>query len=346
MTAVLSPREATRPDRVELEVDVAAVTPWDGDAVMAVDVFLPRPVDNPPGVVLCCLAGGGVNRRYWDLDVEGDPEPTHSFGRYLSDAGFVVVTVDHLSVGESSAAPPLELTVEVLAECEHAAMTAVLDGIREGTIDDRLPAMPAAVAIGVGHSMGAMLTVIQQARHATYAGIALLGFANRGLPDFLPPDLAPFAGDQDALRAALPEILKNRPFPASRPREEPPADGEKPLRRNSPLFHGDRVPDRVVKAVRAIEAPAPPLAAMTSMVPGSIAREIETVSVPVLIANGDLDITGPIEEIAPRFTSSPAVQTLILPDTAHSHHAFPGRVVLWDGLAEWARNLASTQETR
>ena len=269
--------------------------------------------------VLCCLAGGPVTRRYWDLDVPG-ADGSYSFARTMAAKGHYVVLTDHLGIGDSSKPDPMELTVEVMAAASHETFTNVLA---------TLPALP---AVGVGHSMGAMLTAIQQAHHHTYRAIALTGFTNAGLPDFVPPDLVPFIDDPLRLRAELPKVLSERgAFP---PPPAPDAPPRRPVR-----FHGSRLPQEVSDAVRAIAAMPPPLAAMTSMVPGSIRPEMDVIDVPVLIANGDLDITGPIEDIPAAFPKSPRVDTVVLPETGHSHHAFPGRLVLYDYLDEWVRVL-------
>ena len=66
--------------------------------------------------------------------------------------------------------------------------TGVLD-VLDGTVTPELPALPELVSVGVGHSMGAMLTVEQQATHRTHTALALLGFGNRGLPDLLDPEV-------------------------------------------------------------------------------------------------------------------------------------------------------------
>lgn len=298
-------------------IDVAAAIPGEGERVMVAEVFTPK---GAPVSVLCCLAGGGVTRRYWDLDVPG-ADGAHSFARTLAGKGHVVVIADHLGVGDSSRPPAMELDVDALAAAQHLAMTAVLADY---------PELP---AIGVGHSMGSMLTTIQQAHHCTYAALALTGFANRGLPDFVPPDLLAYVEDPVGLRAALPQILAARANPLT-PRERPAGAPPRPV-----MFHSQSLTPEVADAVRAIAAPAPPLAAMTSIVPNSIRPEMEEIDVPVLIANGDLDITGPIDDVPAGFPKSPRVDTVLLPETAHSHHAFPGRTVLYDELDRWVRSL-------
>jgi pimeloyl-ACP methyl ester carboxylesterase len=299
---------------------------------MATEVFEP---EGPPVSILCCLAGGGVTRRYWDLDVPG-AKKSHSFARTLAAKGHIVVLADHLGVGESSKPPPLELTVEVLAFEQHETFSRVLKG---------LPDLP---AIGVGHSMGSMLIAIEQAHYKTFAAIALTGFANRGLPNFVPPDLVQYIDDPMALRAALPGIVAARgenPMQGRPPEDEVPIDttsASDPPPRRPVMFHSKKLSPEVADAVRAIAAPPPPLAAMTSIVPGSIKPEMSVIDVPVLIANGDLDITGPIEDVPAGFPKSPRVDTVVLPETGHSHHAFPGRLLLYDRLDKWVRSLVTS----
>lgn len=345
MSSRLSPRPGGAPSGdaggpVRLQVDVTPET-GEGQAwAMAADVFVPDTAaigDRP--VVLCCLPGGGVDRRYYDLRVASDD--TYSFGRHLSAAGAVVVVFDHLGVGESTPAPADVLTVEVLAAAADQAMTSVLDELTKGTLTDALPALADPVSVGVGHSMGAMLTVEQQATHRTHGALALLGFGNRGLPDLLHPDVLALADDPDELRRRIPELWRKQAeeraaAPPPPPEATPRRDGR---RAGAPFFHGENLPDDVVAAVKGISAPAPGVAALTSMIPGSVRREMAAIDVPILLANGELDFTGPIHEIAAGFASCRDLTLLELPGAGHSHHAFPARLQLWERLAAWTRSL-------
>src|SRR5690625_7127540 len=60
-----------------------------------------EPVD-PAGVVVFCLAGGGMSRHYFDLPGYDDGG-TLSMAEHLADRGFTVITLDHPGVGESPA---------------------------------------------------------------------------------------------------------------------------------------------------------------------------------------------------------------------------------------------------
>jgi len=57
-------------------------------------------------------------------------------------------------------------------------------GFERASAGELHPAMPPLLKmtrIGLGHSMGAMLTVTQQAAHATYERVALIGYSVRGV---------------------------------------------------------------------------------------------------------------------------------------------------------------------
>ena len=141
------------------------------------------------GRVLYCLPGGGMSRRYFDLDAPG-----YSMAEHLAAQGFVVVTIDHPGVGDSPPPDdPWTLTPHVVADADAAAVA---------ELDRQLGGIP----IGVGHSMGGMLTVTVQARHRPYAGLGLLGYAHSdhyeltALAAYLSDEEKAIVGNQDAHR--------------------------------------------------------------------------------------------------------------------------------------------------
>ena len=71
--------------------------PGEGVLSVAADIFLPVDVPAAP-VALFCLPGGGMNRAYFNLRGAGG----FSFAAHLAARGFIVVTLDHLGVGDSS----------------------------------------------------------------------------------------------------------------------------------------------------------------------------------------------------------------------------------------------------
>ena len=300
-----------------LRVDVTDVAPA-GVRELALEVFEPAvPAEHP--VVCCCVPGGGMSRGYFDLQ----PPPelgNYSMARHLVDWGFVVVTVDPPAVGESDAPDDgYTLTPEVVADVNAHAVEQVL------------ATWPDARRVGVGHSAGALLTVVQQARHGTYDALGLLGFGSGGHERFaLSPDELGVGDDPDDLRAAIVELTRER--------------FGRPLPRGSTttsdfLLGGMPVPDPALDALGAVKSALLAVVGLTSMIPGSVAAEMAAVDVPVFLGLGEHDIAGDPHGIPAFFASCTDLTLFVLAGTGHNHNVAPLRAVLWDRLAAWAQQV-------
>jgi alpha-beta hydrolase superfamily lysophospholipase len=162
-----------------VSVDVSDLVPFPGSFSLNGWIRTSgRPSTSP--VLLCCLAGGKCSTRYFDLQVEGYPD--YSMADYLAARGFIVVAFDHLGIGSSSSVDDIFLVTPGLAGAvnDHAHR-AVAQAIMSGTLVPGLGPLPDLVSIGVGHSMGGMLLGVQQARHDSFAAVAILGHGV-GLP--------------------------------------------------------------------------------------------------------------------------------------------------------------------
>ncbi|TDU32096.1 alpha-beta hydrolase superfamily lysophospholipase [Panacagrimonas perspica] len=303
----------------------------DGEPALhsAATVFLPADHDSA-STALVCLAGGNMNRRYFDLQTEGDD--SFSFAAQMTARGFIVVTIDHLGLGDSSRPQDgYALTPDVLARANAHATADVLARLREGRLAPDLPPMPALRSLGVGHSMGAMLTTLQQAQARRHAGIALLGFSTRGLPKFVPEDVRVLASDPVAVRARLVEFARRLfvvPYPRIR------SSGGN----NAELYGSDAADPRGVAALKAATDSLLPVPAFLSMIPGNVALEAAQIDVPVFLGLGERDMAGPPAEAPRAFTASPQVRLEVFAGAGHSHFLFASRVDLFDRLAEWARS--------
>ena len=301
-----------------LRVDVGDVAPA-GVRSLAVDVHEPESLGER-AVVCVCVPGGGMSRGYFDLQ----PPPAlgnYSMARHLAERGFVVVTVDPPAVGESDAPDDgYTLTPEVVADVNAHAVEQVL------------ARWPDALRLGIGHSAGALLTVVQQARHHTYAGLGLLGFGSGGHERFaLSTDELGVGDDPDELRAAIVELTRER--------------FGRPLPRGSTatsefLLGGMDVPEPALEALGSVKSALLAVVGLTSMIPGSIAREMAAVDVPVFLGLGEHDIAGDPHGIPALFTACRDLTLFVLPGTGHNHNVAPDREVLWDRLALWARGQA------
>jgi pimeloyl-ACP methyl ester carboxylesterase len=77
------------------------------------------------------------------------------------------------------------------------------------------------------------------------------------------------------------------------------------------------------------------------MLPGSSSDACAQVDVPVFLAVGDSDMTGPAHALPASFSGSNDIVLLILPDTGHTHFIFPSCAQLYRRLADWGDSVAS-----
>ena len=273
------------------------------------EVFEPA---GPPRAVFCCLPGGGMSRRYFDLDLAG-----YSMARHLAGLGFLVVTVDPPGVGESDR--PAD---------EYALTPAAVADVITPVVTDLLRKVPSNVPrIGLGHSAGGLLTVVQQARHRTYDALALLGFEGRGLVDMLTEEERGYCGDPRGLREVVGRLAETRfsdPLP------------EGTTATSAFLLGPEEPPPEALVALGASKSAMLALVGLTSMVPGSIAPELEAVDVPVFLGVGEHDITGPPLEIPPQLPACRDLTLFVVPGAGHNHNVAANRAQLWDRLASWA----------
>ncbi|MDR3419402.1 MAG: alpha/beta fold hydrolase [Nevskia sp.] len=321
---------------IELRVDSGISLPGCGPLQVALDVRAPRQASlGAVPAVLVCLPGGAMNRRFFDLMPNGDAagDISFSFARQMAGRGFIVVSIDHLGVGGSDRPEDgFALTPELVVQANQNALRQVLERLRGGGLLADLPPLPDLVAIGVGHSMGAMLTLLQQFHHRSYAGLALLGFSTRGMPEYLIPEAKALAGDTQAVRAQLARLAKATfgvPYPEVKPSPQ-----------SNSLFAGGAADPRGVEAIKAARDHMLALPAFMSMLPGNVAPEAAQIDVPLFLALGERDIAGPPHQIPAVFTASRDVSLHILPETGHSHFLFPARTGLFNRLAGWARLVA------
>ena len=325
---------------LSLRVDTGIVLPGMAAPLhLAVDIRAPRQASlGAAPVMLYCLPGGAMNRRFYDLmppagnGGEAAGDISFSFARQMAGRGFIVVSVDHVGVGESDRPEDgYLLTPELIVRANQAVLEHVAAGLRAGSLLRDFPPLPDLVSIGVGHSMGAMMTVLQQAAHRPHAALALLGFSTRGMPEYVAPEVKKLAEDPAAVRAELARLARALfvvPYPEVKPSPQ-----------SNALFAGASADPRGVEAVKAARDKMLPLPAFLSMLPGNVAPEAARIDVPLLLALGERDIAGPTHQVPAAFTASRDICLHILPETGHSHFLFPARTGLFNRLGGWARQV-------
>jgi pimeloyl-ACP methyl ester carboxylesterase len=286
----------------------------EGVATLAVKIVVDRDrIDDRP-IVLCCFSGGGMSSRYFELD-------GFDMAGYLAEAGLALVLIDHPAIGASDAPDdPWLLSPETVAAVEVVAVRYAVArlGLHE------------PVVIGVGHSMGAMLVAYQQNRGHLYAGLALIGYSGRGLPEVLAPWELAIGDDADRVRASSVELARRRfhvPLPV--------ADHAS----SDQMLVGPGLPADASAALAEANGPLLAVCGLTTLLPGAHTRELASLDVPLLLSVAENDIVGPPDELPGYFPASPAVALQIVPDAHHNSNVAPTRHLLWDRIAHWARTV-------
>jgi alpha-beta hydrolase superfamily lysophospholipase len=314
------------PRSAMFRVAAGVTLPGEEGLEIAVEVIAPP---DPLPIAFVCLPGGAMTRGYFKLMAPGDD--SFSFARQMAARGFISVLIDHLGVGESSRpADGYALTSDLLASANSRATDVALERLRNGTAIPGVAPIKKLKSFGVGHSMGAMLTIVQQATARQHAGIAVLGFSTRGLPEYLPAEartLNPATAQTEVVRLA--KQMFKEPYPGIGKS----SDG-------SQLYAGLHAEPAGIQAIKTAREKLLPVPAFQSMLPGNVAPEAARIDVPVFVGLGELDMAGPPLEAPKAFTSSPAVTFCLLLQAGHSHFLFASRVQLFDQLADWAKSVA------
>ena len=322
-------QNSTADKPVTLRIASGVAPQNEGRLHVAAEIWLPDNVA-PDARALICLPGGGMNRRFFDL-MPADGDDSFSFARQMRARGFIVVLIDHLGIGESDRpADGYMLTPNLIAATNARATEHVLKLLRTGGFEGA-SALPGLKSIGVGHSMGAMMTVIQQAQYLQHSAIALLGFATRGLPEYVKPEVRELAADHARVREELIPLAREmfqQPYP--RITRGP---------RGDDLYGSASAEAKAVAALKAALDVLLPVPCYMSMLPGNVAPEAASIDVPVFIGVGERDMTGPPGEIPAAFSASPRLSLHVLPEAGHSHFLFPSRAGLFGALAAWAQSI-------
>jgi len=299
----------------ELDLDVTASLPFVASVTtLRATVW---PVDRPRAV-LVCWPGGSYGRTYWDFRVDG--RDGYSFAEHMVDHGFSVVAVDPLGVGDSSRPADVDLvTLETMTD-------AATDAVRQ--LRDRL-ASDGVPVIGVGHSLGGCLSLVEQARHGSYDAVANLGFTHGAKPIHAPDS----AEDGLAPEAVALAVEHAKAFfggqwddgYALAPREP-----------NHAWLHDPDVPSDVIAQDDRQASAWPRQSYVGALLAGHSASYAANVSSPVFVAFGEHDVPEHPHDDIGYYRASGDVTLMVIPASAHCHNFAGTRTLLWDRLAAWA----------
>ena len=316
-----------------VSIDVSGVI--DGDDTLSTAALVFEPTRLPPGTptVVFAFPGGGYTKTYFDMEIPG--YPGYSMARYLADHGFIVVACDNLGAGESSRPQPSSLlTWRAMVDANQAAVTAIMEQLRVGSLLTRTGPVHDCRLLGVGHSLGAGLVTTQQAVHGTFDALVVLGRAIMGTHIPAPPE------DGGAEPTWKPGMLQRDEFEATSYL----VDGYNYQPRRTPwqryLFYWDDVPEAVLAADEAAGTTFPVEAARALAARnGPNAQAAATVREPILLGFGERDVVRDPRAEVPAYQSATDLHLIVVPRSAHCHNLASSRHWLWDRMIRWANSV-------
>jgi pimeloyl-ACP methyl ester carboxylesterase len=288
-----------------LRFDVGQAVGVAGQSVAAW-LFLPR--TPPPGdaVVAMLLHGGTYDKRYWHPSVP-DAE-SYSFATHLASRGVITLVPDHLGMGESTRPANVEvLTPETVAAAHHAVITQATQALRTGELIVGLAPIEVSRVVGMGHSMGGMLTLVQQSKFHSYDRVAILGWSARELTVHRTADHFLVYEDWRVINRKL--VTR--------------------------LFHWEDVPQTVIDADDDAVAPTPRTIEDACFRPGVTSVCAAQIETPVFIGLGERDVSPDPYGEPGFYRRSHDVTLYVLAKSAHCHNFASGREQLWSRLSEW-----------
>ena len=341
--------------QIDLTINVTDAARLGEPAQVAVTVTLPDPADLPPRpIIVFAKAGGGYSKGYFTHALPGPGEPIAQADWHAA-RGWITVSVDSLGIGGSSIHGMEKLGYAQVTAANHAAEQEILLKLANGLIAAGFPTIHEPVTIGIGHSMGGALTIVQQGRYHGYDGIGVLGFSAVHSHPAVPPGEAPVVvpwTPRDSIGHTPFAIINEAAVAAGL------ADGGSGAlwRALAWGFHYDDVPHEVVSqdlahfsrmAPGGDAGEAAPLAPWSSatdpgaigqtiLTPGVVAPEAAAVRVPVLCAMGERDFVIDPPGEARAFKSATSVDLFICPRMAHIHNFASTRALLWQRIDQFA----------
>jgi pimeloyl-ACP methyl ester carboxylesterase len=321
----------------ELVLDVSTALPFDEPAFLAASIHLPDLDGEAPRAVLICWPGGSYARAYWDMHVPG--HPGYSFAEHMTSAGFVVVAADHLGVGASSKPTDGDrVNFETMSAAGASLVAHVRERLAAGSSEFGGRPLPAVPIIGVGHSLGAVVTVVTQATHRCYDAVALLGFTH-GQKEVAVAAAGSVErereGDGDALQAIA--VEQARAFFGDTWDD---VYGLVPRRPHHAWLHDPDVPAAVIAADDAQAVKWPRQAYVEALISGYGARFAAQLDCSVFLGFGEHDVPpAPHADVA-YYPRSGDVTLYVLHNSAHCHNFASTRTELWDRLGVWAGEQA------
>jgi pimeloyl-ACP methyl ester carboxylesterase len=175
--AVLVPSGAWAKDGLRCEEVTFSVNLSPGDAV-AQDVFgvLCSRGNLKHKTIQITLHGATYSHLYWDFPFQ--PE-TYSYVRRATEAGYAVLNLDRIGIGQSDHPPAEAITIEANAYIVHQIVQALRGGDLVVHSFGRIRADRVAL---VGHSLGSVISIQEAATYGDVDGVVLTGVSHTVTP--------------------------------------------------------------------------------------------------------------------------------------------------------------------
>ena len=285
--------------------------------------------------VIFAFPGGGYSRHYFDLRhqlLDGETQ-----AEWHANRGMVFIALDPYGGGDSTELAPELCDLTSAVRAAHNAVDTAIGRLRSGTLVPRLSPIPVSRAIGIGHSLGGMQLIAQQAGRATFDAVAILGFS--AVHTVVPTRdgvLAPHSSGDDA--QSLKEAWSG-----------PLVDELAHIRY---AYHWEDVPQVLVDEDLSVGFPVrrpsalplwttrtfPPFAKIC-LQEGAVAREAAQITVPVFVAVGERDVLRDLRQEATAYRKSLDITLFEISRCAHMHNFSPARETVWNRLQSWIDGL-------
>jgi len=269
-----------------------------------------------------CMHGATVDWRYWCTRVEGYGD-SYDSSAFFARRGIGTIAIDVFTVGESAYdGDAREITWEDLADAHHQAVVQLRERLAGGTLVPGLPPAENPAILGVGHSNGVPLAVIQQSLYRDFDAIAPMALS-----------VGPFGGFGS--RISFEE--GGRPPVGNDVMIDEHGMVQLPRRKTRFPNHLDDVPQDVVDAKTNLSFPPCSMEMVTGTPARPHAAEVEC---PVFIAFGEIDTTDDLLAEKRYYAKAEDVTLWIQPGMAHYHNFAGTREELWLALSIWAQTRA------
>lgn len=302
---------------------------------LAVTVCLPDQIKaGKQPIILYAFPGGGYSRHYFDLDLShlpGCEEASYSQVDHHLAGRIIVVTCDHLHVGESTRTrQPQLITLDLLIAANAAMVGTVSRRLADGTLAETAEPIAEFRSVGLGQSMGGAIAIATQADHGCFDAIVILGYGVRGSIAVRPEDIDELSADgsltfsdkrQSAELPSMREIWYAADVPQGIIDED--TKGGYPIRQTTPVYGSLTFPP----------------CALGFVAPGFLETKAANISVPVFVGYGDRDVLAEPQREPFVYRSAASVKAAKFPTMGHMHNFASTRRQLWDELVAWMQEL-------